>query len=1261
VNTAPALPPVLDAKLRRLQGRLRAGRLLRSLAGGAIVLAGLLVAAFLYESIIGWSVNGLRGANIALIGVILATGCATLAISMKRLPWPRLAILVERRYPELGERLISTVDLAQAGTAAHGSPRWIHWLREETAARAAPLDFRQACPLRPTYKLSAAAFGVLLLACVPLLASDSYARFGKRLLLAWTPAAYGYDLTVEPGNHFVGRGRSAAITARLAATENSVAVPSQCMLIVRADGAERRLRMEPLEAGAFSFTWPELRDTLEYRVEAGDRTSETYRLEPVDPVALVPGSSTAKVTPPPYVRSDVLRATEHAGPASFTALQFSQVQFSFAFDRPAQKATIRWRTGELQREIPLALDDNRTRASWRIRAFEAGPHAATLTVEAEHGILSTYPLPSWSIWTDDAPWFGAGPVLGRIDGEGRTTAVTADDVIPIKAAAEDQVGLGWLELEYRVNGSAPQTVLVADGEGQPRLDAELAWRLKGLVKVGDMIEFRLRLADNRRLKHDDLPPSDRALLANELTPHVVYLPDRAGQEDRWWTFKIETQALPLAKQETLAQRDEFQQWIDRIKKQLEQERQQVQKVKLASHQQPVLSVDQTEKLAQARKLNETNQQELQALAQKAAQVPGWQSLARLSFDISRRELGESDRALAAGQAKNLAPEKREQELQKADQALATALKRFDELHKMNELLAQERLDVQDLEKLAQREDDLAKQAENLAKESPTNQEELDRLRAAQAKIAAQLQQLAEKNPRLQQAALKSRQAQAQKLVKQAQDLAAQQRKLTDDDQAQWQAELTTKFAGLAQKQRDLGGQVEKLGRDLKNQPASALFETPHHAALDAADRLHDGRVESALAQQQNVENELHALAEQLDKAMVLGRDPRSAVQKLARMQDELLKRLEKLGEDFAHLSPAQTKMRLADIAQSQKMLHDAVGKLDLPKAAATPRPFVQELTGAAVEMLERKDALTAFQKMEQARDALQAWARGLPETAPPAPPGKATPEELAVRQQAGRAQKLAKDQAELREAVGKLLTDLAKTQNGSPRHAQHKDNVEKLAQQLMNLAQQAGPEAKRSAADAAHAGQMAQQALEKSQSEKQQGRMEPSKQQDAEAARQLDMAGKKLDEAGQAMSGQSSSNPKSAADDGDLQKSFQESQMKLDRAQQQLTQQPKDASAAMQQAANALKQTAQQAARSAAAAQPMGGADPAQRSYQGGPSASPDVLPESVKAHAGKAWGELPGELRTRIVQDLRARYGDEYGPIIQRYFQQIADVPKSK
>jgi hypothetical protein len=45
--------------------------------------------------------------------------------------------------------------------------------------------------------------------------------------------------------------------------------------------------------------------------------------------------------------------------------------------------------------------------------------------------------------------------------------------------------------------------------------------------------------------------------------------------------------------------------------------------------------------------------------------------------------------------------------------------------------------------------------------------------------------------------------------------------------------------------------------------------------------------------------------------------------------------------------------------------------------------------------------------------------------------------------------------------------------------------------------------------------------------------------------------------------------------------------------------------------------------------------------------------------YAGKSWGELPGELRTKIVQDMKARYGDDYARMIKSYFEQIADTKK--
>ena len=53
------------------------------------------------------------------------------------------------------------------------------------------------------------------------------------------------------------------------------------------------------------------------------------------------------------------------------------------------------------------------------------------------------------------------------------------------------------------------------------------------------------------------------------------------------------------------------------------------------------------------------------------------------------------------------------------------------------------------------------------------------------------------------------------------------------------------------------------------------------------------------------------------------------------------------------------------------------------------------------------------------------------------------------------------------------------------------------------------------------------------------------------------------------------------------------------------------------------------------------------------------AMADDLKKYAGKNWGDLPGALRTKIVQDLKARYGDDYAQMIKLYFEQIADTKK--
>ena len=60
------------------------------------------------------------------------------------------------------------------------------------------------------------------------------------------------------------------------------------------------------------------------------------------------------------------------------------------------------------------------------------------------------------------------------------------------------------------------------------------------------------------------------------------------------------------------------------------------------------------------------------------------------------------------------------------------------------------------------------------------------------------------------------------------------------------------------------------------------------------------------------------------------------------------------------------------------------------------------------------------------------------------------------------------------------------------------------------------------------------------------------------------------------------------------------------------------------------------------------------------PSASPrpPTFPSSrprLRTKTGRAWGELPGHLRTEILQMSQGRYLDEYARLIELYFREIA------
>ena len=49
-------------------------------------------------------------------------------------------------------------------------------------------------------------------------------------------------------------------------------------------------------------------------------------------------------------------------------------------------------------------------------------------------------------------------------------------------------------------------------------------------------------------------------------------------------------------------------------------------------------------------------------------------------------------------------------------------------------------------------------------------------------------------------------------------------------------------------------------------------------------------------------------------------------------------------------------------------------------------------------------------------------------------------------------------------------------------------------------------------------------------------------------------------------------------------------------------------------------------------------------------------VPSAVAENLGKAWGDLPGDVKSKITQELKAKYGDDYARLIKLYFEQLAE-----
>ena len=87
----------------------------------------------------------------------------------RRIDAAAIAAVVEEKYPELAERLTTSVELADRGDEFHGAPQLIENLMRDTEVRTSSLDFLPAISAGAALFTTLAATGVLVVVFAPAL------------------------------------------------------------------------------------------------------------------------------------------------------------------------------------------------------------------------------------------------------------------------------------------------------------------------------------------------------------------------------------------------------------------------------------------------------------------------------------------------------------------------------------------------------------------------------------------------------------------------------------------------------------------------------------------------------------------------------------------------------------------------------------------------------------------------------------------------------------------------------------------------------------------------------------------------------------------------------------------------------------------------------------------------------------------------------------------------------------------------------------
>lgn len=458
------------------------------------------------------------------------------------------------------------------------------------------------------------------------------------------------------------------------------------------------------------------------------------------------------------------------------------------------------------------------------------------------------------------------------------------------------------------------------------------------------------------------------------------------------------------------------------------------------------------------------------------------------------------------------------------------------------------------------------------------------------------------------------QAQPQTLARQQQAIADAATHLHDRDAAQ-----ATRLAA------DLANRAAGITSD-GPEPTPAAQEIARAAAVEALDAL-------ARRETQN------------DPPAESQPSPRATAEAIARRQHALAQR-----NDLAHLENDQKDPALAveAIPENRAETDPARQQADHHREAA--RTAQQK----AAEAIAAQDPQTARDEANRAADALDRLARVLPGPAGSAPPLPGDPSLALDPARTHDVRQLAQRERKIRDGLKNLLGERAESQQGV------RDQATQLGQEIARLRDAVWPISAKAHEPARQAADLLQHqapwSMDRAAEALTQGQPDPARDAQRKAAELAEQAAQRAEDLAAALRAEAATPQGQPSQPGLATAEDAQNQAARELAQ---AREPGRAASASQAAALAMKQAAEalQAAAeppSQAVAQQPAQAEPQPREI-GRTDADLSRLQTVLRSQTGRSWGDLPGHLRTELLQMSQGRYRDDYARLIQLYFREIA------